>query len=78
MVLNGYYRFALDSAGRELSADLDYVHYASASDQSFRNLVFTPGSEPGRLAEQLRSAASSETAIRAAKIDYVYPFVSTK
>ncbi|MBU6120894.1 TonB-dependent receptor domain-containing protein [Hymenobacter siberiensis] len=78
LALNGYYRFALDSTGRELSADLDYVHYASASNQSFRNLVFAAGSEEGRPAEQLRSAASSETTIRAAKIDYVHPFAGTK
>ncbi|WP_216688261.1 TonB-dependent receptor domain-containing protein [Hymenobacter siberiensis] len=78
LALNGYYRFALDSTGRELSADLDYVRYTSASNQSFRNLVFAAGSEEGRPAEQLRSAASSETTIRAAKIDYVHPFAGTK
>ena len=76
--LNLYYRFALDSTGRELSAAVDYVRYASASDQRFNNLVFGAGSEQGRPAEQLRSAASSETTIRAAKIDYVHPFAGTK
>ncbi|HEX8505147.1 MAG TPA: TonB-dependent receptor [Hymenobacter sp.] len=76
--LNLYYRFALDSTGRELSADVDYVRYASTKDQSFNNVVFAPGAEQGRPAEQLRSAASSETTIRAAKIDYVHPFAGTK
>ena len=76
--LNLYYRFALDSAGRELSAAADFVRYANASDQSFNNVVFGAGSEQGRPAEQLRSAASSETTIRAAKIDYVHPFAGTK
>ena len=76
--LNLYYRNALDSTGRELSADLDYVRYASAKDQRFNNLVFAAGSEQGRPAEQLRSATSSETTIRAAKIDYVHPFAGSK
>ena len=76
--LNLYYRFALDSTGRELSADVDYVRYASTNDQSFSNLVFAAGSEQGRPAEQLRSATTSETTIRAAKIDYVHPFIGSK
>ncbi|MDO7852809.1 TonB-dependent receptor [Hymenobacter convexus] len=76
--LNLYYRFALDSTGRELSADADYVRYASNNDQSFNNVVFAASSEQGRPAEQLRSATSSETTIRAAKIDYVHPFAGTK
>ncbi|MBG8554881.1 TonB-dependent receptor [Hymenobacter guriensis] len=76
--LNLHYRFALDSTGRELSADVDYVRYASATDQRFDNRVFAAGSEQGRPAEQLRSATSSETTIRAAKIDYVHPFAGTK
>ncbi len=76
--LNLYYRWALDSTGRELSADADYVRYASAKGQSFNNVVFAPGGEQGRPAEQLRSAGSSETTIRAAKTDYVHPFAGTK
>jgi len=76
--LNLYYRFALDSTGRELSAAADYVHYSNASDQSFNNVVFVPSAEQSRPAEQLRSNASAETTIRAAKIDYVHPFAGTK
>jgi len=76
--VNLHYRWALDNTGHELSADADYVHYSSAKDQQFNNLVFAPGAEQGRPAEQLRSAASSETTIRAAKIDYVHPFAGTK
>ncbi|MBF9224218.1 TonB-dependent receptor domain-containing protein [Hymenobacter ruricola] len=76
--VNLYYRYALDSTGRELSANADYVHYANAKDQSFNNLIFSTGSEQGHQGEQLRSDASSETTIRAAKIDYVHPFAGTK
>ncbi|WP_324678548.1 TonB-dependent receptor [Hymenobacter sp. GOD-10R] len=76
--LNFYYRYAFDSTGRELSAAADYVRYTSAKDQSFHNMTFAPGAEQGRPAEQLRSNASSETTIRAAKLDYVHPFAGTK
>ena len=76
--LNLYYKFALDSAGRELSATADFVRYGNTNDQRFNNVIFAPNAEQGRPAEQLRSAASSETAIRAAKIDYVHPFAGTK
>ncbi|QIX60942.1 TonB-dependent receptor [Hymenobacter sp. BT18] len=76
--LNVSYRFAFDSTGRELSADADYVRYASANDQRFNNMILTTGSGQWSPAEQLRSAAASETTIRAAKIDYTHPVAGTK
>ncbi|HEX3933188.1 MAG TPA: TonB-dependent receptor [Puia sp.] len=36
------FRHTYDSAGRELSADLDYVRYSSISDQYFDNLTYNP------------------------------------
>lgn len=36
------FRHQYDSAGRELSADLDYVRYSSVSDQYFNNLTYSP------------------------------------
>lgn len=77
--LNLNYRWAIDSTGRELSANADLVRYTSAQDQQFRNLAFRLENESaGQDAGQLRSANSSETTIRAAKIDYVHPFAGTK
>ena len=76
--LNLNYRFALDSLGRELSADADYVRYATAKEQSFANLAFAPLSDVARDAGQLRSEQSSEVNIRAAKLDYVHPIAGTK
>ena len=76
--VNLYYRWALDSTGRELTAAADYVRYAGAKSQQFNNRVFESGSTLGQPAEQLRSAASSETTISATKIDYVHPFAGTK
>ena len=76
--LNLNYRFALDSLGRELSADADYVRYATAKAQSFANRAYAPLSDVARDAGQLRSDQSSEVSIRAAKIDYVHPVAGTK
>jgi outer membrane receptor protein involved in Fe transport len=36
------FRHTYDSAGRELTADLDYVRYSSVSDQYFNNQTFSP------------------------------------
>ncbi len=36
------FRHQYDSAGREFTADLDYVRYSSMSDQYFDNLTYTP------------------------------------
>ena len=36
------FRHSYDSAGRELTADLDYVRYSSVSDQFFNNQTFSP------------------------------------
>jgi len=40
--VNLNFRHSYDSAGRELSADLDYVRYSSMSDQYFDNLTYAP------------------------------------
>ncbi|MBO0359834.1 TonB-dependent receptor [Hymenobacter sp. BT186] len=76
--LNLYYRWTLDSTGRELSANADYVRYTSASKQQFFNRQYVSGNEQAQDAGQLRSAESSETTIRAAKVDYVHPVAGTK
>ncbi|WP_022825482.1 outer membrane beta-barrel protein [Hymenobacter norwichensis] len=76
--LNLYYRWMLDSTGRELSADADYVRYTSASNQQFFNRKYVFGNEQAQDAGQLRSAESSETTIRAAKVDYVHRVAGTK
>ena len=40
--VNLNFRHTYDSAGRELTADLDYVRYSSVSDQYFDNLTYAP------------------------------------
>jgi iron complex outermembrane recepter protein len=40
--VNLNFRHTFDSAGRELTADVDYVRYSSVSDQYFDNLTYGP------------------------------------
>ncbi|HXB94548.1 MAG TPA: outer membrane beta-barrel family protein, partial [Puia sp.] len=40
--VNLNFRHTYDSAGRELTADADYVRYSSVSDQYFDNLTYAP------------------------------------
>ncbi|WP_197076757.1 TonB-dependent receptor [Hymenobacter terrenus] len=75
--LNLNYCWALDSAGRELTTDADYVRYTTDKNQRFSNVAFGPDSEQAQDAGQLRSAQSSEVTIRALKADYVHPFAGT-
>lgn len=42
--INLNYRHQFDSTGRELTADLDYVHYSSGSSQYFDNITTYPNS----------------------------------
>ena len=76
--LNLNYRWAFDSLGHELSADADYVRYASQEDQQFNNFLFAPRSDAAQDGGRLRSAQSSDVAIRALKADYVRPLAGTR
>ncbi len=65
--LNYTHRF--DSAEKVLSFDMDYIHYASGSDQSFNNNTYLPG---GTLkgTQQITAQVPSGISIYAAKADY--------
>ncbi len=41
--LNLNFRHQFDSTGKELTADLDYIHYAADGDQHFVNTSYKPG-----------------------------------
>ena len=66
------FRHQYDSAGRELSADLDYVRYSSMSDQYFNNLTYSPDNV---LLNQsiLTGALPSTINIYTFKTDYTRP-----
>jgi hypothetical protein len=66
------FRHQYDSAGRELTADLDYVRYSSVSNQYFNNQTFTPEKE---LLDQsiLTGNLPSTINIYTLKTDYTRP-----
>jgi outer membrane receptor protein involved in Fe transport len=73
VALNLNYRLALDTLGRELTADADLVRGASAGHQDFLPLTAPPVGAPGALQGQQRSQQASDVTIHALKVDYVHP-----
>ena len=73
LALNLNYRLALDTLGRELTADADWVQGASAGHQNFLPLNSPPAGAAGALVGQQRSRTGSAVTIRALKADYVHP-----
>lgn len=64
---------ALDSAGRELSADVAYVQYHSALAQSFTNYL-RPSADADRLElDRFRQGIDRNIAIYTARLDYLHP-----
>ena len=73
LALNLSYRLALDTLGRELTADADLVQGAGAGHQDFLPLNSPPAGAAGALVGQQRSQQGSDVTIRALKADYVHP-----
>ena len=74
--LNLTYRLALDSTGRELTADADLIRYQSRMDQQYQVMSSAPAAE-GALSGQPRSDQGADVIIRALKTDYVHPVAGT-
>ena len=73
VALNLNYRLALDTLGRELTADADLLQGANAGHQDFLPLSSPPAGAVGALLGQQRSQNASDVTIRALKADYVHP-----
>lgn len=71
--VNLNFRHQFDTAGTEITADLDYSKYASNSSQLFMNTSYTPEwYEKGQT--DLSSTLPVDINIYAAKLDYSHPF----
>ena len=69
------FRHDFDSAGRSITADLDYVRYSSTGDQYFDNLTYSPGG--ALLNDQILTGNLPSTInIYTAKTDYTRPYKS--
>ena len=69
------YAYKLDSTGRELSMNLDYINYNSEMSQTLTNAVFDA---KNKFVSQtiLDSSLPTNISIKTAKIDYVHPLTS--
>ncbi|HEX6426817.1 MAG TPA: TonB-dependent receptor [Niastella sp.] len=65
-------RHQFDTAGRELTADLDYIVYDNTNNQHFINTTFEPNWIK-RYEEQLRGVLPVTVNIYSAKMDYTHP-----
>ncbi|KAA3436432.1 TonB-dependent receptor [Rufibacter hautae] len=71
--LNLNYKFDIDTTGRSLTFDADFVRYRNAADEAFTNQYFAAAIQNGRAFENLRSFSDATTQIYALKADYVHP-----
>ena len=67
--INVNFRHTLDTTGREITADFDYVQYRANKDQSFDNTVLAPN-EVKKYNEILEGSLPSTIKIYSAKTDY--------
>jgi hypothetical protein len=65
-------RHQYDSTGKELTADVDYIHYSSSNNQHFINSTLTP-TWTKKYDEQLRGNLPINIQIYSGKVDYTHP-----
>jgi outer membrane receptor protein involved in Fe transport len=70
--INLNFRYQFDSTGKEITADVDYLHYNSNKDQQFINNSYTPAWSL-KNSDELSGTLPSVINIYAAKIDYTHP-----
>jgi Outer membrane protein beta-barrel family/CarboxypepD_reg-like domain len=68
------YRYRIDSTGKELGFDADYVFYKTNKDEDFTNTYYDAQDQLKNGPIYLRNKGYSNIAIYALKLDYTYPF----
>ena len=71
---NGNYKHTFDSAGREISADMDYAYYNTKSNNNLNTQSFDANDIKDGKPVNLYGNIPSGIKIYSAKIDYVHPF----
>jgi len=72
--INLNYRFKIDSLGRELGFDADYVSYDMDRSETFTNTYLNAFDQLIGNPIYLRNMGMGKTSIYALKVDYVHPF----
>jgi hypothetical protein len=71
--LNLNFRTVLDSTGRELTAEGDYITYDGTNNQLMINSYFDAAGHPLAKADSLRGILPNEVKIYSGRMDYVHP-----
>jgi outer membrane receptor protein involved in Fe transport len=75
--VNFNYRFKIDTLGRELNMDADYVHYNNTKDEHFTNTYLSANDLPLGSPIDLRNNGAGSIDIYAFKVDYIHPLGKT-
>jgi hypothetical protein len=67
------FRHVIDTTGKEITADLDYLTYRSTNLQDLINAYFDPYGNPTAKADTLLGNLPQDIDIYSAKIDYLHP-----
>jgi outer membrane receptor protein involved in Fe transport len=70
---NVNFRTVLDTTGKELAADLDYMMYDSRNDQVLTNTDYTASDVLARKADTLLGALPQHINIYSGRVDYLHP-----
>lgn len=70
---NVNFRRVLDSSGKEITVDLDYIRYRSTKDQSLINSYFDQYGDPTDPSDTLTGDLPQNIYIYSAKADYTHP-----
>lgn len=73
LTYNLNYRLAIDTAGQELTVNLDYSGFGSGSDQHYSTAYLDADGDQVRAPELRRGSLPSDIDIKSGKIDYTLP-----
>lgn len=71
--INLNFKHTIDTTGKELSADVDYITYGNTDFQNFDTKTYTPEGALKRSPELLYGTLDGELTIQSAKVDYAQP-----
>lgn len=74
LTLNANYKMSIDTNGRALNVDVDYVEYKNDGDQDTKTSYFNPNGETFSPSKLLKNQTPSDIYIKSFRIDYTHPF----
>lgn len=75
--VNVNFKHSIDTTGKEIKADLDYISYSNPINQNFRNSYRDPAGNVFLPPSSIRTSVKANLQIYSAKVDYSHPFDKT-